>query len=100
MICSFSQLEIGALEALCVQYIESSICQENVLVALDSAARLQLDPLKVCVLTLESSEALDCFKAYLTPVFINLFFNEYISRMEHLIEFLIRIVGTVLYLSD
>lgn len=42
-----SQLEIGSLEALCVQYIESSICQENVLVALDSAARLQLDPLKV-----------------------------------------------------
>ena len=41
------QLEIGSLEALCVQYIESSICQENVLVALDSAARLQLDPLKV-----------------------------------------------------
>ncbi|PFX31709.1 Leucine-zipper-like transcriptional regulator 1 [Stylophora pistillata] len=40
------KLEIGALEALCVQYIESSICQENVLVALDSAARLQLDPLK------------------------------------------------------
>ncbi|KAK2574175.1 Leucine-zipper-like transcriptional regulator 1 [Acropora cervicornis] len=40
------QLEIGSLEALCVQYIESSICQENVLVALDSAARLQLDPLK------------------------------------------------------
>ena len=43
----FLQLEIGSLEALCVQYIESSICQENVLVALDSAARLQLDPLKV-----------------------------------------------------
>lgn len=42
-----SQLAIGSLEALCVQYIESSICQENVLVALDSAARLQLDPLKV-----------------------------------------------------
>ena len=41
------QLEIGSLEALCVQYIESSICQENVLVALDSAARLQLEPLKV-----------------------------------------------------
>ena len=41
------QLEIGSLEALCVQYIESSISQENVLVALDSAARLQLDPLKV-----------------------------------------------------
>ncbi|XP_073257137.1 leucine-zipper-like transcriptional regulator 1 isoform X1 [Porites lutea] len=40
------KLEIGSLEALCVQYIESSICQENVLVALDSAARLQLDPLK------------------------------------------------------
>ena len=47
-----SQLEIGSLEALCVQYIESSICQENVLVALDSAARLQLDPLKVQTLIL------------------------------------------------
>ena len=47
-----SQLEIGSLEALCVQYIESSICQENVLVALDSAARLQLDPLKVWQLCL------------------------------------------------
>ena len=46
------QLEIGSLEALCVQYIESSICQENVLVALDSAARLQLDPLKVQTLIL------------------------------------------------
>lgn len=46
------QLEIGSLEALCVQYIESSICQENVLVALDSAARLQLDPLKVWQLCL------------------------------------------------
>ena len=43
------QLEIGSLEALCVQYIKSSICQENVLVALDSAARLQLDRLKVCL---------------------------------------------------
>ena len=32
-----------------MQYIESSISQENVLVALDSAARLQLDPLKVCL---------------------------------------------------
>lgn len=37
------------LEQLCVQYLEASINNKNVLVALQNAARLKLDFLKVCV---------------------------------------------------
>ncbi|EDO29158.1 predicted protein, partial [Nematostella vectensis] len=40
------KLEIGSFEHLCVQYIEASITQDNVLVALERAARLQLESLK------------------------------------------------------
>ncbi|KXJ09389.1 Leucine-zipper-like transcriptional regulator 1 [Exaiptasia diaphana] len=40
------KLGIGSLEELCVQYIESAICQDNVLIALENASRLQLDCLK------------------------------------------------------
>ena len=36
-----------SLEQLCVQYLENSISTSNVLIALQNAARLQLDFLKV-----------------------------------------------------
>ena len=43
------QFHMIRLEQLCVQYIEASISTHNVLVALQNAARLKLDFLKVCV---------------------------------------------------
>ena len=41
------QFHMLRLEQLCVQYLEASIGHKNVLVALQNAARLKLDVLKV-----------------------------------------------------
>ena len=41
------QFHMLRLEQLCVQYLEASIGHKNVLIALQNAARLKLDVLKV-----------------------------------------------------
>ncbi|XP_028396682.1 leucine-zipper-like transcriptional regulator 1 [Dendronephthya gigantea] len=44
--CVALKLELGRLEQICVQYIETSVNQSNVLMALDCASRLELAALK------------------------------------------------------
>ena len=44
------------LEQLCVQYLEASIGHKNVLVALQNAARLKLEVLKVGILNSHEKE--------------------------------------------
>lgn len=41
------QLQMTRLEHLCIQYLESCICHRNVLVALQNAAKLKLDFIRV-----------------------------------------------------
>ena len=42
------QFQMSRLEHLCVQYLEACIGHRNVLAALQNAARLKLDYIKVC----------------------------------------------------
>ena len=45
--CGLLQLQMSRLEQLCVQYLESCIGVRNVLVALQNAAKLGLDFVRV-----------------------------------------------------